>query len=312
MRHLTIQWHITEQCNWRCTHCYHDEYLEKWPSLDKLKEIFHQIVDIDESFFWVIEKKRINFAWWEPFVRKDFIELLEYINNNINNKIDIWILTNGSFLNDALLTKLISFQNINFFIQISIEGTKKINDEIRWKWAYDTILKWIELCKKYNIALHLSFTLTNINKEEIFKLIPFIKKHDISLNVRRIVPLWQSKEEFDLMLSSEDWYRLTVKIKNINNLLFKNTKWKIWINWCSEVTWYNYTWNWCGINRHWIIVIMHNLDIYTCRRLPITIWNLAKDKLKDIYLSDEYKKQMNAYKQVEVCKRCPLLNKCKW
>jgi len=96
---LTFQWHITEQCNWRCTHCYHDEYLEKWPSLQKLKDIFCEIWGINNNLFWEIKYKNINIAWWEPLIRKDFILLLEYINSKVDY-LHIWIMTNWSLIDD--------------------------------------------------------------------------------------------------------------------------------------------------------------------------------------------------------------------
>jgi len=60
---LIIQWHITEHCNWRCKHCYHDDYLDEWPDLKTLKGIFDQITSIEKNFFWPINNKYINFAW---------------------------------------------------------------------------------------------------------------------------------------------------------------------------------------------------------------------------------------------------------
>ncbi len=310
---LSIQWHITEQCNWRCTHCYHDDYLDKWPSLEKLKEIFHQIMWIKSNFYTNINNRQINIAWWEPFLRPDFMELLEYINANVSEKITIWILTNGSFFTDDLMQSLVKLENIFFKIQISIEGPKKVNDNIRWVWSYDKIINAIELCKKYGFMIHLSFTLTKLNKNHVFELLPIIKKYSVTVRVRRLVPMWQTKQEFELMLDTIEWYKFSIKVFNTNQILEKQWyKSRIWLRWCSELTGYKYDWFWCAVNLHNVVIILHNLDIYSCRRLPIVLWNLETDSLENIFKWDEYRKQIESSNKIEICKQCPKNNWCKW
>lgn len=308
---LTIQWHITEQCNWRCTHCYHDDYLDAWPSLEKLKSIFDEIVSLNKSFNWDIKRKSINLAWWEPFIRKDFLDLLKYINSKVKY-MRIWILTNGSLITKEILEEIKKLNKLDISFQISIEGTQKVNDEIRWKWTFNKINKVIQLIKRHGLKVRLSFTLTNKNKNEVVKLIPFLNKHEITLYTRRFVPMWQSKQEYDLLLSSEDWYKLSVKIFKLNNTIFKDKKYNIALTWCSETTSYKYSWQACAVNYHRILLIMHNLDVYSCRRLPITIWNLEKENLGDVYLSNEYKKQIDSSEQILLCKKCPYNSWCKW
>jgi len=213
----------------------------------------------------------------------------------------------------SILDKLQKLYNLNFSFQISLEWLEKVNDNIRWKWSFQTIKDKIVLLKRRWFKVHLSFTLTNQNKEEVFKLVPFIREYNIRLNVRRLVPMWQSKEEYDLMLSAEEWYKFTIKVANVNmNILNKNKFCKIWLSWCSELTWYKYDWAWCGVNDHRILIIMHNLDILSCRRLPIVLWNLKDAKLKDIFFWKEYMEQINSSKKIDICQKCSYYNWCKW
>jgi len=301
-----IQWHITEECNWRCKHCYHDNYLDKGPSLNKLKDIFNDIIEI-----WICE--RINFAWWEPFLRKDFLDFLDYIDNKLwlyNKKLKIWILTNGSFIDEKLLINLKKINNINFFFQISIEWTKEINDSIRWIWAFDTILKAMLLLEKFNFYVDFSFTVSKMNEKYLFWLIPFVKKFDMKIKVRRLVPMWQADSTF--LFTALEWYNFSKRVKKIN---FKYFYWKkigFFLNWCSEITSFDYKWFWCWINQKVILTIMHDLDVYSCRRLPIVLWNLNDNNILEIYNWEEYNKQSESYKEIEICKSCQYYNSCKW
>jgi len=307
---LITQWHITEQCNWRCTHCYHEGYLDEWPDLNILKNTFEQIVEIKKNYFWLIVNKYVNFAWWEPFLKKEFLDLLEYINdrNIIKN---IGILTNWSLINQKLLDRLKKFKNLKFRFQMSLEWEKKVNDLIRWKWTFEIVKDKIKLLRQNNIEIRISFTLTTKNQNELIKLIPFIQEFNINLWVRRIVPMWQSNEEYNLMLSQEEWYKLSIKYFNINKNILK-WKWTINLSWCSEITWYKYKWYWCWINDNRVLTIMHNLDVYACRRLPIIFGNLKKDKLNNILNWNKYLEFVKSHNYIELCKKCPYVSWCKW
>jgi radical SAM protein with 4Fe4S-binding SPASM domain len=312
---LVAQWHITEECNWRCTHCYHDSYLDKWPSLDKLKEIFIEFLCIKNNFFWILSWKRLNIAWWEPFVRPDFIELLEFINSTLEWVwiLDIWIMTNWSYMTQEIIDKLKSLKNINFFYQISIEWREKINDSIRWPWSFKKIVNAIKLAKLNDLKLSLSCTLHKENKNEVFKMLDFVKSNEVFLKVRRLVPMGQTKWEYNLMLEDKEWYEFTKRLNLVNLSIKKEwSKWKFILNWCSEITASDYDWEWCWINSQKALTIMHDLKVYSCRRLFIPIWDLNENSLNEIYNSEEYKKHINVYKDIEVCNKCSFKEICKW
>lgn len=307
---FVLQWHITERCNFRCKHCYQRGYSSKWPSLEKMKEIFFSYFDIKENFFGKkITKRYINFTWGEPFLREDFLDFLSFIDKHTPFKLNIWILTNWSLIDQKKLNFLKKFKNLNINFQISIEWSKKRNDEIRGSWTFDKIFNAINLCQKNNFSVHLSFTLTSLNQKEIFKLIPIIENFWLKLKIRRLVPIWVWEGLQKYMLSSKEWFYLTIKIRKLNSIL---QNWYIDIDWCSEVTWYKYNWEWCWINHHRLLVINHDLKIFPCKRLELSLWNLQKDSLKKAFFSDKYLQLINSYKKIEICKNCAEYNNCKW
>lgn len=309
---LTIQWHITELCNLRCKHCYHDGYTEYWPSLEKLKEIFNEAIWLRRSYYWKIDFININFVWWEPFARKDFLDILEYINDRVQI-MRIWILTNGTLLDEKIMKKLLSFTHLNIFFQLSIEGTQEINDEIRWFWTFDKIGKSIQLIRKSWFVVELSFTLTNNNKDNIIMLFPFVKEYDIKLKIRRFIPMWQGKNDTKLLLSSKEFYYLSKKIYLLWWVYFKDSKyWKVGFNWCSEMLSYNYKWFWCGINDHRILIILENLDVMACRKLDIVLWNLKDRSLEELYFDEKYIDMIHAHEKIDICKKCDKYDSCKW
>ena len=310
--HLNVPWHIPELCNWRCNHCSHDCYTEYWPSLEKLKEVFNDVISLKTSYYWKIDFITINFVWWEPFVRKDFLDLLEYINSKVNF-LQVWILTNWSLLTDDIMKRLVSFKNLNIFFQFSIEWTEKINDEIRWIWSFNKVVKAIEISNKYNIRPELSLTLTNQNKDELVKLFPFVKKYDIKLKARRFIPMGQWKEDMDLLLPPKEFYLLTKKVKLLWHSYFKDLLyWWIGFKWCSEMIAYDYEWFWCWVNDHRILIILENLDVMACRKLDVVLWSLKDKSLEELYFWDKYIDMIKSPDRIDICKSCDEFERCKW
>jgi MoaA/NifB/PqqE/SkfB family radical SAM enzyme len=310
---IVLQWHITEKCNFRCKHCYQDNYENEGANISSLIDVFHQYMAIKKNTFkHIFDRRIINFVWWEPFIRKDFVDFLEYINSKVTAKdnLEIWILTNGSLLNNKILLRLKKLNNIKISFSISLEWTKKNNDLIRWKWTFEIIEKSILLCQEYNFPVRLSFTISKKNIKEVFKLIPFIEKYGLEINIRRFVPMWVWKEQFvDFELTAEEWYKFTVKVLK-TNLLLKNSK--INVSWCSEVTWYKYKWWGCAINYHRLLIILPNLLVYPCRKIEIPIWDLNKEKLIDIFFSKKYKELLTIHENIKICRNCAIYDKCRW
>ena len=91
---LFITWSITSNCNLRCKHCFRSEYecneLEK-DTIDKFINLF-------------IEKKvnRIILTGGEPLTSKNLL----YIAEKLCGKIKLGIATNGTLLNEEIITKL--------------------------------------------------------------------------------------------------------------------------------------------------------------------------------------------------------------
>lgn len=111
---------VTKKCNLHCKHCapaaggnFDDEltYTEIKKVIDDLERL---------------GALTIIFTGGEPFVRPDFLKILEYTHGR---HLGISILTNGLLLNRDILRKLNEFDVK--LIRISLEGPEKIHDAIR-------------------------------------------------------------------------------------------------------------------------------------------------------------------------------------
>ncbi len=197
----SIKWELSQQCNLKCKHCFVGKvnYENNLP-LEKNKEIIDILSRHNIS--------HIMFSSKEPFMYKNFLELIQYCRNK---GIMISIVTNGTLFNDEYIKEL-SRCNVKV-ISISLEGiTAKSNDFIRGIGSFDKVMNSIykidELNKssKRETPLALQITLTNQNKDEVCKMNEFFNESPfLTVNVGNIVLLGNATDNKDLKLTEKDY-----------------------------------------------------------------------------------------------------------
>lgn len=76
-----LQWHITERCNFRCLHCYQENYDTQEMNLGQMEKVLIEFVDLIKK--WDIPPYRASLiiAGGEPFLYKDFsLFWLKFVN----------------------------------------------------------------------------------------------------------------------------------------------------------------------------------------------------------------------------------------
>ena len=72
-----FQWHITDLCNLRCKHCYHEHYSQKGLDTDNLIKIGAHLCDASKKWGKI---GSFSITGGEPFMRKDSVfRLIDFI-----------------------------------------------------------------------------------------------------------------------------------------------------------------------------------------------------------------------------------------
>src|SRR5512136_3001974 len=95
-----IQWHITNLCNLRCSHCYQDDFSRKddldWP---ELKRVCDNILNTLKAWG---RTACIHLTGGEPLLKPELFLLLDYLNSQ--PAIDeIGIISNGLPINPEMI-----------------------------------------------------------------------------------------------------------------------------------------------------------------------------------------------------------------
>jgi len=107
--------------------------------------------------------QRIKFSGGEPFLTDTYQKILDLVKNP--DQVTVWFTTNGSVrLSDATLEYLSKFKNI--FYEVSLDGTEKQFEYMRWPLLWDKVSEnLIELKQRApgNLLFRVSHTLNPFN-----------------------------------------------------------------------------------------------------------------------------------------------------
>lgn len=299
---IIFQWHITEQCNFRCRHCYQKEYDYEGLSLKELIKILEKLEDfVRESFKeGYTNKAHINLTGGEPFLRNDLTDLIDKINES--GLFSFGILSNGYFPSEEKI-QLLKSQNPKF-VQISLEGRRKLNDAIRGKGSYDIIIHALETYRKIGIPVMISFTANSENYLEYPHIVSISRKYKaFKVWTDRYLP---NGTKDALQMSTEQFKKLgeLIKKETRKEKYFVFSKTKISANRALQFLFTGgkpYT---CSAGDS-LLAVMPNGDLLPCRRLPIKIGNLVADNLIDLYSDSEILQDIrNNNKPDKKCSTC--------
>ncbi len=129
-----ITWELTYRCNLNCNMCF-QKRISEGEEL-KLADIQKIVTGLNSI------SKKINLTGGEIFVRDDIFEILHILEKR---NVKVFIITNGTLLNQEKVELLLKFRNI-IGIQFSIDGSKQIHDKIRrLSGAFDKTCEVIKL-----------------------------------------------------------------------------------------------------------------------------------------------------------------------
>ena len=159
---LAINWHITYQCNYRCSFCFFrnpDGRVLQPPKLSiNLEQAYRILEEIKDSGI-----TRINYAGGEPTLVKEFPHLVDY---SYDLGLKVSVVTNGTGLTDRLLSSL---QGKISAIKLSIDSSKEYTELEMGRGYGNHVQNTVALSKKirdHNIRVMANTVVTSMNYTE--------------------------------------------------------------------------------------------------------------------------------------------------
>jgi len=228
LQSFNLQWHITDKCNLRCTHCYQESYNGRELSLPQLVGVVDQFKDFltqkglerkverETGLKGLLQKYtpsilpskvsalpgHITLTGGEPLVRKDLYDLLSVFKEN-KNYFGFSLLTNGTLITAENAARIKEYGPK--YVQVSIEGNRETHDAIRGKGMYDKAVQGLKHLVDQEIYTLISFTAHKQNYHEF----PAVAQLGRELGVSRVwsdrlIPNGSGEKMKEMMLSAEE------------------------------------------------------------------------------------------------------------
>lgn len=306
MKSFSFQWHITDECDQRCKHCYiyADKELNPYsPQFDVMEKILENCIDFCRKTH---RKPYFFLTGGDPILHPDFWKLADKLKGL---QIPFTILGNPFHLDPDTCKRLKESGCERY--QLSLDGLEKTHDWFRKPGSFQKTLEVLPYLKEAGIRTAIMSTVSNINLDEIRPLMELVVQHPVDVYAfGRYCPSDPSEEKipperYHQFLSEcdqkvkelETQYRkkFFAKKDHLFTLLdYENGEFRIPDSADPEMI---YGGCHCG-NSH--LTILPNGEIYACRRLKESrVGNALTDSIFDLWFN-----QMEDYRDYEKFEKC--------
>lgn len=317
-QYFSFQWHITDDCDQRCKHCYiFSENSCKKPesmSFGQMKEVLANIKDFCEVY------NRLPYLYLtggDPILHPDFWRLLALLKEE---QIPFTIMGNPFHLTEEVCRRMKDCGCVRY--QLSIDGLRETHDWFRKPGSFDTTLEKISVINAAGLRSIVMTTVSGTNIDEVPGIIDAVAA--AGADVYAFARYCPTSEEKNVGISPER-YRELLEVCDKKFSEYEAAGCKTYFNKKDHLwTLYEYEKGTfkipddaadgmiyggcsCG-NCH--ITILPNGDIYACRRVQNSkVSNIFENRLADVWVC-----QMERYRdftRFKKCSKCELKAFCR-
>lgn len=190
---LIVWFEVTKSCDLRCSHCYIDAGHKRRNELST-REVFEVLDD-----FAAVGVFSVVFAGGEPYLRRDFPEILEYA---AQLGFVIAIVTNGTFLTPELVRRI---PRERCRVTLSVDGMDAHNVIRGGQSTFELMKQRLFLLRQEGVPHSISTVISKANIHELETLLKWCMKEDIIFRTVTFNPLGRGLLNMNThALSAED------------------------------------------------------------------------------------------------------------
>lgn len=315
---FSLQWHLTDACPNRCSHCYITADMRAKRKLS-LNQLYAIATDFFESFRDLNLVRSISFTGGDPLLHPYFWKILRFVREKENNNLEINILGTPTLLTRKAVVQL-EEQGVRHY-QLSLDGTKKTHDFFRGKGSFNETVKTLKMLSKTAIRPIVQSTVSKINFGKMTEIADVAIDNGAALwDFSRFVP---TKENIKAAMFSPLEYRLF--LEDMKEYYLKSgykhnagRKDPLWI--LIELPEKHEE---CGCSRSQIVSggctigslafsVLPDGKVMGCRRhLGSIIGVVPEEKFENIFFESKNMHRMRKLKKIKKCQKCEWLFHCR-
>lgn len=201
-QYFSFQWHVTDECDQRCKHC----YIFSGKGCTQLKEMtFEQMQDVIancEDFCKMYHRRPYFYiTGGDPILHPNFWKLMVLLKSK---EIPFTLMGNPFHLNDEICRMLKACGCEKY--QMSLDGMRETHDWFRKPGSFDLTLEKVECINRANIESVIMSTVSKTNMKEIPDIIDEVVKAKVKIYAfSRYVP---TGGEVDTSMTPQEYRRV--------------------------------------------------------------------------------------------------------
>lgn len=295
---FTLQWHITHRCDLHCKHCY-DRSRRDDVGLEKGLDILDQMRQFCRQHHVY---GQVSFSGGNPFLHPDFFELYRAAHErNLNCAIL------GNPVGEDRLERLLLIARPVFY-QVSLEGLREHNDQIRGDGNFSAVFDFLELLQQKKIYSMVMLTLTQANMHQVLPLAELLRERVDLFTYNRLSMVGEgarleSPHPADYRAFVADYLRAR---QNNRIMALKDSLINIERDKRQQGLFGGCTGFGCGAAFNFVSLLPDG-QVHACRKFPSPIGDMNQQSLQEIYQSE----RAQAYRRGCVeCENCRLRPHC--
>lgn len=295
---FTLQWHLTNECENSCKHCY-DRTDRTSLSLATNKQILTDLLSFSKRNAIL---PRVTLSGGNPLLYPHFWELYEEI---AYRGVSVSLLSNPC--SRETLARLCAIRKPDYY-QVSLEGLRETNDEIRGAGTFDRTIQFIQTAKEFGVPITVMMTISESNLNEVIPLAKLLSGTINRFSFNRLSSVGEGTQLTPVSSGSyERFLREYYESRTtISGLSLKENLFNIIREENGEPLTGGCTGFGCGAAFNFLALLPDG-EIHACRKFPSPIGSILTTNIHSLYTS----KSAGIYRKLpRECKKCSLKSNC--
>lgn len=296
---FSLQWHLTQQCDLHCRHCYDRSDRHAFP-YDRALSLLDELGDFCRRRFI---RGQVSLSGGNPLMYPHFFDLYRAAAER-----DLFVAILGNACDRATLERLLLIAMPAYY-QVSLEGLEQHNDEIRGAGNFRRTVDFLKMASEMGIPNMVMLTLTGRNMDQVLPLARELQGVTDGLAFNRLALFGEGAK---LTLPSPEEYRgflegYAAARKELPVLWLKDSLLNTVFEQKGSGLFGGCAGYGCGAAFNFVSVLSDG-EVHACRKFPSPIGNILSDTLEAVYASPaaaRYRAGSTA------CAGCPLNGVCR-
>jgi selenobiotic family peptide radical SAM maturase len=273
---FTLQWHLTQECDLHCRHCYDRSSRSAFP-FERSLTLLDELRAFCSSRFI---RGQVSLTGGNPLLYPHFFDLYRAAADR-----DFMIAILGNATDRAIIEQLGSIR-MPVYYQVSLEGLEQHNDDIRGAGNYRRTVNFLRALTEMGVPNTVMLTLTRRNMDQVIPLAEALEGIAGGLAFNRLA-LFGEGASLELPTPGEyrgfleayvaalDSHPLLMLKDSLLNTIFERDNSGLFGG-CAGYG--------CGAAFNFVSILSDG-EVHACRKFPSPIGNILTDSLEDVYAS---------------------------